>query len=111
MRNIALAAALALAACAPTGDPTKDAATAQGYIVAFQPLASEVACQAQAGANVAGKLAEAASDTTGAAVASGFSLANGLFCNGLPVGALLPQPVTSPLPVAALGAVPVVAPK
>jgi hypothetical protein len=99
-----LAGSLALYGC--TGDPTKDAATVQGYLVAYQPLASELACTAQKGANLAGDAAAANGDASGAQVSSLFSQGNGLFCNGLPAGAALPAPVVSPLPAAALGVAP-----
>ena len=107
MRAKLLGAGLALAllsAC--SGNPQQDAATAQSYIVAFQPLASEVACKAQAAANLAGAQAQTKGDTNGAQVASTFSQANGLFCDGLPAGAPLPQPVTVPATGAPLGAAP-----
>jgi outer membrane murein-binding lipoprotein Lpp len=100
---------LFLAAC--TGNPQQDAAAVQGYVVAFQPLASEIACTAQEGANLAGEIASAQGDAGGAQTAGIFSKANGSFCNGLKAGAPLPQPVTIPLPPAALGAAPAIVPK
>jgi len=103
---ISLVALAPLLCVACTGDPTKDAAAVQGYIVAFQPIASDVACKAQAAANIAGANAEKNGDTSGANTASLFSQGNGLFCNGLPAGAPLPSPVTTPLPPSVLGTAP-----
>lgn len=76
-----LCAALALSAC--SGDPTTDAAKAHAYVVAYQPLVDDGLCRAQALANSAGAVAQAAGDAEAIKNAQLASVAAGAGCFAL----------------------------
>ena len=108
MKKLLLAAGLCalLAACNTTVDDklkadaanlAAGAATLKSIVVTVQPMASDIACQAQAAANTTTAGLLATHNAADAATTAQVSVGLGLLCNGLAAGDKLPTPVSIPV--------------
>lgn len=77
-----------------------DVASVQKVATVVQPIASEAACAAQAGANAAGGVADLLGKGDAAAGAALASKAAGIFCNGKQAGSIVTVPAELAPPAA-----------